>query len=167
MSDSDASCSSTASLDALTGCLNREATLELLDLLLQERVEREDGIAVAYVDLDDFKQVNDCYGHAAGDAVLVAAVQRMQAVLRRDDRVGRLGGDEFLIVCPMVDGELAALELSDRLRASLQGTLRVGETDIEIRASVGLVWTDENASADQLIARADHAMYRSKPARSA
>jgi PAS domain S-box/diguanylate cyclase (GGDEF) domain len=152
-----------ASVDGLTGCMNREATLELLDLLLSEDAEVREGIAVAYVDLDNFKQVNDCYGHAAGDAVLVAAVERMQAVLRGDDRVGRLGGDEFLIVCPKVASESAADDLAARLRASMQSTVRVGLSDIQLRASIGLAWTNHEATSDELIARADLAMYSSKP----
>jgi diguanylate cyclase (GGDEF)-like protein/PAS domain S-box-containing protein len=153
-----------ASIDALTGCMNREATLEMLDLLLGEHAPERDGVAIAYVDLDNFKQVNDCYGHAAGDAVLVAAVQRMHAVLRGDDRVGRLGGDEFLIVCPKVANEAAAHELASRVRASMQSTVRVDNTDIELRASIGLAWTNDETSSDDLIAKADQAMYRSKPA---
>jgi diguanylate cyclase (GGDEF)-like protein/PAS domain S-box-containing protein len=156
-----------ASVDALTGCMNREATLELLDLLLGDPAPERGGVAVAYVDLDNFKQVNDCYGHAAGDAVLVAAVQRMQVVLRGDDRVGRLGGDEFLIVCPSVASEAAAHDLVSRLRASMQSTVRVADTDIELRASIGLAWTNHETSADDLIAQADQAMYRSKPTRRA
>lgn len=152
-----------ASVDGLTGCMNREATLELLDLLLSEDAEVREGIAVAYVDLDNFKQVNDCYGHAAGDAVLVAAVERMQAVLRGADRVGRLGGDEFLIVCPKVASESAADDLAARLRASMQSTVRVGLSDIQLRASIGLAWTNREATSDELIARADLAMYSSKP----
>jgi diguanylate cyclase (GGDEF)-like protein/PAS domain S-box-containing protein len=152
-----------ASVDGLTGCMNRGATLELLDLLLGEEAEVREGIAVAYVDLDNFKQVNDCHGHAAGDAVLVAAVQRMHAVLRGDDRVGRLGGDEFLIVCPKVASESAADDLAARLRASIQSTIRVGKSDIELRASIGLAWTNQEATSDELIARADQAMYCSKP----
>jgi diguanylate cyclase (GGDEF)-like protein/PAS domain S-box-containing protein len=152
-----------ASVDGLTGCMNRESTLELLDLLLGEEAEVREGIAVAYVDLDNFKQVNDRHGHAAGDAVLVAAVQRMHAVLRGDDRVGRLGGDEFLIVCPKVASESAADDLAARLRASIQTTIRVGMSDIELRASIGLAWTNQETTSDELIARADQAMYRSKP----
>lgn len=154
-----------ASVDALTGCMNRTATLELLDILLQEHADRQDGLAIAYVDLDHFKQVNDSYGHAAGDAVLIAAVQRMHAVLRGDDRVGRLGGDEFLIVCPNVASEAAAHDLASRLRGSIRSTVRVGDTDIALRASIGLAWTAERTSSDELIARADQAMYRAKPPR--
>jgi diguanylate cyclase (GGDEF)-like protein len=105
------------------------------------------------------------YGHAAGDAVLIAAVERMHAVLRGDDRVGRLGGDEFLIVCPNVASEAAGYDLASRLRASIRSTVKVGGADIALRGSIGLAWTAERTSSDELIARADQAMYRSKPPR--
>lgn len=154
-----------ANIDGLTGCLNRSATLELLELLLRARADTLDGLAVIYVDLDDFKSVNDRYGHAAGDTVLVAAVHRMQSVLRHDDRVGRLGGDEFLVVCPNVVSESAAVELSRRVHASQQGTVRVEGTDIEVHATVGLTWTDGTTTADDLVAHADRAMYTSKAER--
>jgi diguanylate cyclase (GGDEF)-like protein/PAS domain S-box-containing protein len=156
-----------ASVDALTGCLNRDATLELLELHLRGHGDMVEGVAVAYVDLDDFKHVNDCHGHATGDAVLVAAVECMQAVLRHDDRVGRVGGDEFLVVCPHVTGRASAAELAQRVRDALHTTVAVGNVIVQLRASVGLAWTDRPCSADALIAIADDAMYRTKPARRA
>ncbi len=155
-----------ASVDALTGCLNREATLELLDLHLRGRADMVEGVAVAYVDLDNFKQVNDGYGHATGDAILVAAVERMQAVLRSDDRVGRVGGDEFLVVCPHVASEATAADLAQRIRDTLHATVMIGTVGVELRASVGLAWTNRASSADALIATADQAMYCTKSARS-
>jgi diguanylate cyclase (GGDEF)-like protein/PAS domain S-box-containing protein len=156
-----------ASVDALTGCLNREATLELLELHLRRLGDIGEGVAVAYVDLDDFKHVNDCHGHATGDAVLVAAVERMQAVLRHDDRVGRVGGDEFLVVCPHVASVASAAELAQRIRDALHTTVTIGNVIVQLRASVGLAWTDRATSADALIATADDEMYRTKPARRA
>jgi diguanylate cyclase (GGDEF)-like protein/PAS domain S-box-containing protein len=156
-----------ASVDALTGCLNREATLELLELHVRGHGDMVEGVAVAYVDLDDFKHVNDTHGHATGDAVLVAAVERMQAVLRHDDRVGRVGGDEFLVVCPHVASEATAAELAQRIRETLHTTVTIGNAIVQLRASVGLAWTDRSCSADALIATADDAMYGTKPARRA
>jgi diguanylate cyclase (GGDEF)-like protein/PAS domain S-box-containing protein len=154
-----------ASVDALTGCLNRDATLGLLEVVLQQRSGTLHGVAVIYVDLDNFKSVNDCHGHAAGDRVLAAAARAMQLVLRSDDRVGRLGGDEFLVVCPNVTSEVAAYELTRRIRAALKSTVRVGDTSIPFRASVGLAWTNHDISCDDIVARADQEMYRSKPTR--
>src|SRR5439155_20058487 len=90
-----------ATVDKLTRCLNRAATLELLDLLLSVRAIG-DGVAVVYVDLDQFKAVNDCFGHATGDAILAEAARRLRNAVKDADAVGRLGGDEFLVVCPGV-----------------------------------------------------------------
>ncbi len=154
-----------ANVDALTGCLNRSATLELLELALHEGPTNGDGLAVIFVDLDDFKSVNDRYGHATGDAILIAASRRMRAGLRSDDHVGRLGGDEFLVICPKVPSRQHAIEVAGRLDASLQGIVAVDGHTIELRATLGLAWTHEEVSADELVARADQAMDMAKQAR--
>ncbi|HEV7526965.1 MAG TPA: diguanylate cyclase [Acidimicrobiia bacterium] len=154
-----------ANVDALTGCLNRSATLELLELAVSRRSTHDEGLAVIFVDLDDFKSVNDHYGHATGDAVLVAASRRMRAGLRSDDQVGRLGGDEFLVICPNVPSLQHATDVAGRLDASIQGTVAVDGHTIELRAALGLAWTREEVSPDDLVAHADQAMYKAKQAR--
>jgi diguanylate cyclase (GGDEF)-like protein/PAS domain S-box-containing protein len=150
-----------ASIDSLTGCLNRAATVELLELRLREH-RRGRGLAVMYIDLDDFKHVNDRYGHAAGDAVLVRVVELAKDTVRAGDEVGRLGGDEFLVICPDVANERDAYDLGERLRRSLHGILQLESNAIGFQASIGVVWTDEETSVDALIARADSAMYSTK-----
>jgi diguanylate cyclase (GGDEF)-like protein len=154
-----------ASVDALTGCLNRSATLEVLEHALLGRSTDGDGLAVIFVDLDDFKSINDRYGHATGDAILVAAARRMRAGLRSDDHVGRLGGDEFLVICPSVPSLQHATDVARRLDASLQGIVAVDGRTIELRATLGLAWTHDEVSPDELVARADQAMYKAKQAR--
>jgi diguanylate cyclase (GGDEF)-like protein/PAS domain S-box-containing protein len=154
-----------ASVDELTGCLNRSATLELLELALLEGSTNGDGLAVIFVDLDNFKSVNDRYGHATGDAILVAASRRMRAGLRAHDHVGRLGGDEFLVVCPNVPSREHAIDVASRLDASLQGTVAVSGHAIELGATLGLAWTRDEISADELVAQADRAMYKAKQTR--
>jgi len=124
-----------ANTDALTGSLNRAAILELLDLRLAEAAPTGGGLAVIYVDLDDFKHVNDRFGHAAGDDALVAVVRRIRSAIRQDDRVGRLGGDEFLVVCPSVSDESAAEELAQRVRAALDRSDRAPDVGVDVRAS--------------------------------
>ncbi|HEY7134797.1 MAG TPA: diguanylate cyclase [Acidimicrobiia bacterium] len=150
-----------ASIDALTGCLNRAATVELLELQLHEQ-QRGRGLAVMYIDLDDFKRVNDRHGHAAGDAVLVRVVELVKETIRARDEVGRLGGDEFLVICPDVASERDAHDLGDRLGRSLHGSLAIGSSVIRFQASIGVAWSDEPTSVDALIARADGAMYATK-----
>jgi diguanylate cyclase (GGDEF)-like protein/PAS domain S-box-containing protein len=154
-----------ANVDALTGCLNRSATLELLELAVHEGSTNGEGLAVIFVDLDDFKRVNDQYGHATGDAILIAASRRMRAGLRSDDHVGRLGGDEFLVICPKVPSRQHAIDVAGRLDASLQGTVAVAGHTIELRATLGLAWTHDEISPDELVAQADRAMYKAKQTR--
>ena len=124
-----------ASVDALTSCLNRAATLELVDRTVCAP-DGNCGNAVVFIDLDRFKAVNDDLGHAAGDRLLVEVAERLRDTLRDGDHVGRLGGDEFLVICPGVDTADQAGEIAER--------------------------TTESLKADTLIAWADSAMYESK-----
>jgi diguanylate cyclase (GGDEF)-like protein/PAS domain S-box-containing protein len=150
-----------ASVDELTSCFNRAATIELVDRTVNAR---HDGLghAVIFVDLDGLKAVNDQFGHAAGDQLITAAAGRIQTALRTGDYVGRLGGDEFLVVCPRVHSSTLALEIGTRISTALTTSVRIGAETVELRASVGVVWTMEVLDSDTLIARADNAMYESK-----
>lgn len=153
-----------ASIDALTSCMNRPATLDLLVQTIDEPHEAGEGIAVVFIDLDRFKSTNDEFGHPAGDQVLVAAASRLRSAVRDLDSIGRLGGDEFLVICPRVESAAQALEIADRIAAEVNAMVDVGSGEVEVRASVGVAWTDEVLDADTLIARADSAMYDSKRA---
>jgi diguanylate cyclase (GGDEF)-like protein len=153
-----------ATVDALTGCLNRAATLELLEMTLRDHAILGAGMAVVFVDLDSFKTVNDRYGHATGDAVLIAAAQRIQTATRERDQVGRLGGDEFLVLCPDVS-HAKGLDIVARLHRALHDPLTVAHHEIALGASLGIAWTQYETSADALIAEADEAMYAAKATR--
>jgi diguanylate cyclase (GGDEF)-like protein/PAS domain S-box-containing protein len=150
-----------AAIDDLTSCYNRAATIELVDRTVNAR---HDGLgrAVIFVDLDGLKTVNDELGHGPGDRLLVAAADQIRAVLRNGDFVGRLGGDEFLVICPRVVSATRAVEIAKRISTSLTTSVDVGSDTVELRASVGVVWTMEALDTDTLIARADRAMYESK-----
>lgn len=150
-----------ASVDGATGCLNRQATMDLLDLVLQRR-ERSRGTAVVFIDIDDFKDVNDRFGHAAGDAVLVEAASRMRNAIRGDDQLGRIGGDEFLVICPQVAEASKALEVGERLAKAMHAKVETADEEICFQASVGVAWSDRPLTPDELVAEADKAMYRSK-----
>jgi diguanylate cyclase (GGDEF)-like protein/PAS domain S-box-containing protein len=155
-----------ASTDGLTGCLNRSATFELLDLTLRVHPKEGTGVAVIFVDLDRFKAVNDRLGHAAGDRALLSAAETIRASVRTGDAVGRIGGDEFLVVCPAVPSAQTAVPVAERISESLREPLGTAQEPIELGASVGLAWTnDPGASPDSLIAGADAAMYQSKLSR--
>jgi len=118
------------------------------------------GTAVVYVDLNDFKGVNDQLGHGAGDAVLQLAASALQDI-HPNAIVGRMGGDEFLVVCPD-HTESEAAQLAERMITALHLTLPLPEGSAHITASLGIAWTDRSLDADQLIARADQQMYEAK-----
>ena len=151
-----------ASVDQLTSCLNRAATLDLLETVLERDETTEPGTAVAFIDLDRFKPVNDRFGHAAGDRLLVAVAERLRLAVRGCDRVGRLGGDEFLVICPAVASASEAIDIGERLAKSLNATIDIGLGVVDLSASIGVAWTCEQLDPDALIARADIAMYESK-----
>jgi diguanylate cyclase (GGDEF)-like protein len=150
-----------ASTDKLTSCLNRAATIELVDQTINnQRVGV--GSAVIFIDLDRLKSVNDALGHAAGDHLLVVTANRVKDALRQGDFVGRLGGDEFLVICPSVASAAQAVEIAERISMSLTTSVVVGSATVDLRASVGVAWTTEALDTDTLIGRADSAMYESK-----
>jgi diguanylate cyclase (GGDEF)-like protein/PAS domain S-box-containing protein len=148
-----------ASHDALSGCLNRAATVQVLEQALRS----SEHVTIAYIDLDGFKQVNDELGHAAGDEVLRVVAARLRSVIRAEDRLGRIGGDEFVVICPQ-DGEpFGADALTDRLAAALRGEVTFAEQRIALQASIGAVVSEDGElDAEILFGRADAAMYDSK-----
>ncbi len=153
-----------ATFDALTRCHNRAATIHALEKTLTRRRKRDGGVAVVFFDLDQFKEVNDHFGHAAGDALLEHVATRLLDAARDGDLVGRLGGDEFLVVCQAVSSGDDALQIAGRFADSLDGDITLGGVQITPRASVGVAWTGCGEDADAMVARADTAMYLSKTA---
>jgi diguanylate cyclase (GGDEF)-like protein/PAS domain S-box-containing protein len=153
-----------ATVDELTSCLNRAATLELLRAVAAALDPAGTGNALVFLDLDEFKSVNDRFGHAAGDLLLVAAADRIRSAVRDRDRVGRVGGDEFLVICPRVQTADQAVMIAERISAAITTTVDVGPDVVELRASIGVAWTDRAFDPDTLVALADEAMYESKRA---
>jgi diguanylate cyclase (GGDEF)-like protein/PAS domain S-box-containing protein len=152
-----------ASTDTLTGCLNRAAIFDLLDLALRASCGSKVGVAAVFVDLDRFKEINDRLGHAAGDRALLSAAERMGGAIRTGDALGRIGGDEFVVVCPTSPSPEAAALVARRISESLRAPASHGADQIQLSASIGVAWTDRHdESSDALIARADSAMYQSK-----
>ena len=151
-----------ATFDVLTGCHNRASTLAILEQALASPDGA--GTVAVFVDLDRFKPVNDTLGHDAGDEVLMLTASRLASVLRRDDIVGRLGGDEFLVVGRGLDSTDAALALGERIRAALTVPATLETGPIEMRASIGIATATPGVDAAELIKRADRAMYLSKQA---
>ena len=147
--------------DGLTGLPNRELFDDRLEQALARARRRTVPTALLFVDLNGFKQVNDVYGHEAGDDVLVEAGRRLRALVRTGDTVSRYGGDEFTILAEDVGDAEAARHLGERVADELSRPYSGG---LEVSASVGVAFTANPAAAtpDGLIRRADHAMYRSK-----
>ncbi len=149
-----------ATTDELTGCCNRAAILLALDANIksgQRRAER----AVLFIDLDGFKQVNDEHGHAAGDRLLRRIAERLRGAVREQDLVGRIGGDEFLILCPEIGGHEPAVALAERIADGLRRDVALSAGGRQ--ASIGVAWSSgEAVGAEALVARADRAMYESK-----
>jgi diguanylate cyclase (GGDEF)-like protein len=119
--------------------------------------------AVIFVDLDRFKEVNDQWGHAAGDAMLEIVARRLLRSVRRRDLVGRIGGDEFLIVCPGITAAAQAMRAATRVADTLQHRVRLNKVQVPCQASIGVAWSaGREADADTLVSQADAAMYESK-----
>ncbi|HEX7095771.1 MAG TPA: sensor domain-containing diguanylate cyclase [Acidimicrobiales bacterium] len=152
-----------ATYDDLTGLHNRASIMALLANSLREDRDAGRGTAVVFVDLDDFKDINDEFGHAAGDDVLARVAGRLRAAVRRHDLVGRIGGDEFLVVCPGVSDPSTAYTVAERVGRHLQEELDIAGQSRTVRASIGVAWgTDPEATPESLIRAADAAMYESK-----
>jgi diguanylate cyclase (GGDEF)-like protein/PAS domain S-box-containing protein len=155
-----------ATVDELTGCLNRAAVLDELDRTLRRDSAGSSGTAVVFLDLDGFKEVNDTFGHKAGDQLLAGAAARLRSGMRGADVIGRLGGDEFIIVLPSIDSLAEAMRIGLRLADALTAPLEiVGGVPMRIRSSIGVAWASAaGVTADALTAAADRAMYESKRA---
>ncbi len=152
-----------ATTDSLTGVNNRRHFLHQLEQELARHQRYGEAAALLMLDLDHFKQVNDEFGHAAGDSVLKAFTASAQAILRRSDHLGRLGGEEFAILLPDTDAE-GARELAERLRQMIDDTpVETAAGMIHYSVSIGIaLFTRADGNADALLARADHALYRAK-----
>jgi diguanylate cyclase (GGDEF)-like protein/PAS domain S-box-containing protein len=148
--------------DPLTGLANRTLLRDRLEHALA-RSEREEEVAtgVLFIDLDNFKHVNDAHGHAAGDAVLVELGRRLRAAVRPADTVARLGGDEFVVVCEAVDAD-TALALGRRLEAAIREPLESGGFVHHLTASIGIALG--RTDPDTLLGEADSAVYAAKAA---
>lgn len=152
----------TAQRDALTGLFNRRAFQSQLNEALEQAQQTGQTLVLFVVDLDNFKPINDTYGHAVGDEVLRAFAQALLAVARKSDTVARLGGDEFAVVCPGMKDESAISDFCLRFFKSLDA-LQAPFHHIEIRASVGVaLYPQHGQDAQTLMNGADAAMYLSK-----
>ncbi|WP_324076273.1 MAG: EAL domain-containing protein [Erythrobacter sp.] len=159
-----------AATDPLTHCLNRRAMIEATEELRERAAMRGEAVVYCMIDLDNFKQINDMYGHSCGDAALVKLAERIRQLLPREARLARLGGDEFGFVMAYPVGHMERIDdLVIRLFASIAEPLEVRQVTVELSVSIGLS-TDHEADgspgpvvdAETLMHRADMALYHAK-----
>ena len=155
-----------ATFDALTRVHNRSSILAGV----QHELDEGAFTGVIYVDLDDFKPVNDVWGHAAGDELLQVVAERLTAASRSGDDVGRLGGDEFLVLLRDIPGPETAMHTAERISRSLTSSFEIVSGTVRLRASLGVACVSakevaaQRIDAEGLVGRADAAMYSSKAA---
>jgi diguanylate cyclase (GGDEF)-like protein/PAS domain S-box-containing protein len=148
--------------DPLTGLHNRAWVLDILEVDLRASTRLDHSVAALYVDLDNFKVVNDSLGHAAGDQVLTAVGGRIVAALRPGDRVGRFGGDEFVIVVQDVHDVRDVLRCAERVSASIAADLHVQGHRFAPTASIGIAMSTSTSTPDSLLHDADSALFQAK-----
>ena len=149
--------------DPLTGLGNRTLLLDRLNHAVQRSGRSDKTLAVLFVDLDHFKPINDRYGHKVGDELLVAVAERLTSLLRPDDSLARLSGDEFVILCEDFGGESELSAVATRIRLALSAPYALASIEVEVTASIGVAFAGRGTyPSAQLLADADAAMYQAK-----
>ncbi|MDP9017918.1 MAG: EAL domain-containing protein [Candidatus Eremiobacteraeota bacterium] len=149
--------------DPLTDLPNRAATVNRMSEVLSSARRNGERAALFFVDIDGFKQINDVYGHPAGDAVLIEISKRMRDTLRENEFLGRIGGDEFAILFPNFQNEAQLVEVAERLVSAIEKPYANPFRLAEISASIGIaIFPDDASSREELLSHADAAMYRAK-----
>jgi len=152
-----------ATRDALTGLPNRALTLDRLNQMLATYRRNMAMFAVLFMDLDHFKLVNDSLGHAAGDELLVTTAQRIKGALRDTDSVGRMGGDEFIVLLGNLNSAEDIIPIADAILAAVRQPLVVAGHTLQTGASIGItVYPMDGATPETLLKNADNAMYEAK-----
>ena len=152
-----------ATRDALTGLWNRATIMDVLSRELTHAQRANSPLALALIDVDHFKHVNDTYGHQGGDAVLRELANRLGAAIRQDDWLGRYGGEELIIILPGLAYAGAATPI-ERLRECVaEKPFKVGDFNVTLTVSIGMAWCESSSdTAHELISRADAALYQAK-----
>lgn len=149
--------------DLLTGLPNRRLLIDRIQVAIAQAARDANGLALLFVDLDRFKTINDSLGHQAGDQLLRLVGERLKSWVRSGDTVSRVGGDEFIVLCPDCDSPEGASSLGDKLLGAIAQPYQIGDTELVITASIGIaLYPDNGADANSLIGNADVAMYLAK-----
>lgn len=157
-----------ANHDALTGLPNRMLLMDRLEQLLARMQRHGKCLAVMFLDLDDFKQVNDTFGHEVGDQLLKCVAERLQSTVRADDTVARMGGDEFIVLIESVEDSSVPDAVKEKIRQKLSDGFQIQGQLVRMRASTGIaMFPDDGESPEALLRQADKRMYADKNARAA
>ncbi len=149
--------------DHLTGLANRRLLAERMSMAMGHARRNKNAMAVVYLDLDGFKQINDTLGHSAGDVLLKLVAERLSATVREEDTVARLGGDEFVVALWHVEGPDAAAEVASKVIEALSQPYVIEGHDVGITASAGVgIYPIHGEDADTLLKSADTALYEAK-----
>lgn len=149
--------------DSLTGLPNRACLDDSLEAAIVDARSKEQRLALLYIDVDEFKEINDRYSHRAGDALLVELGRRMQAELRQTDTLARIGGDEFNVILPDIGNQAAAIELAERVLATVNKPVSVNNCNLTVTLSIGIaMFPDDGEEGAELQRQADAAMYCAK-----
>lgn len=148
--------------DALTGLQNRARLIHTLDRLLRDARLRRSRVGVLFIDLDNFKVVNDSLGHAAGDMVISSVAERIGSVLRDGEEAGRFGGDEFVVVVPDVVSAGHLEQVAERVLSAISHEVSVAAFTTVPAASAGIAVSDDSATSESLLRNADAALFRAK-----
>ncbi len=149
--------------DGLTNTPNRELMMDRMEHAIDMAKRGNMRIALLFIDLDQFKKINDIHGHMIGDEVLQLVARRLEAVVRESDTVSRFGGDEFLVLLTEISHASDAALAAVNLLAAVAMPCEVTNATVQLSASIGIsVYPDDGSDAEALIHRADEAMYRAK-----
>lgn len=152
-----------AHFDSLTDLPNRFLSLDRLSQILIEVQKNHEKAAVFFLDLDDFKKVNDSLGHEIGDKLLIEAAHRLQQTLKQNDTVGRLGGDEFIVLISSLNDENDALAIAERLLQAFRKPFKLAGRDLILTLSIGIAISPKDGTCSSVLLRnADTAMYQAK-----
>ncbi len=152
-----------AHFDSLTQLPNRFLSMDRLDQMLRESDRNQHQVAVLFLDLDDFKKVNDTLGHETGDKILIEAANRLQNCIREVDTVGRLGGDEFIVLLNNLDSPADAQPVAHKILERFRESLKIEGRDLLLTISIGIsVYPSDGDNPAELLRNADSAMYYSK-----
>jgi len=148
--------------DQLTGLPNRAHFEERLQIAMASADRHGDVVGVVFLDLDDFKPINDSLGHACGDRVLRVIADRLRGCVRDSDVIARMGGDEFIGLFTRLGGREDLASIGKSLVECVSSPMSIDDVELRLGASVGLAIYERGEASDELITRADHAMYRAK-----